>query len=78
MKLNARADAVRASLNNLRTQHEANGLGLRQDIAAAANRMDNYLGAAQEALTNDKLDQAHKNLERAEREINALEVFFGR
>ena len=78
MKLRSRADAVKSSLDNLRTQQAASGLGLRQDIVSSASRMESYLQAADRALQNNSLDSAHKSMDRAEEELNKLEAFFGR
>jgi serine/threonine-protein kinase len=78
MKLHARADAVKDSLDRLRGQNAASGLGLRQDIVASASRMDSYLQAADRALQSNTLDSARKDMNHAEEEINKLEAFFGR
>lgn len=78
MKLRARADAVRSSLDNLRPQQASQGLGLRQDIAAAASRMDSYLQESDHALQSGRLDFARKNMEHADEEITKIEAFFGR
>jgi len=78
MKLHARADAVKDSLDRLRSQNAASGLGLRQDIVASASRMDSYLQAADHALQSNTLDAARKDLDRAEDEVNKLETFFGK
>jgi hypothetical protein len=78
MKLHTRADAVKDSLDRLRGQNAASGLGVRQDIVASASRMDSYLQAADRALQNNTLDSARKDMNRAEDELNKLEAFFGR
>lgn len=78
MKLRARADAIRTSLDGLKAQQAASGLGIRQDIAAAASRMDSYLNASDRALAGQNIESAQKNMQRAEDEINKLEAFFGR
>jgi serine/threonine-protein kinase len=78
MKLHARAEAVKDSLDRLRGQNAASGLGLRQDIVASASRMESYLQAADRALQNNTLDSARKDMSHAEEELNKLEAFFGR
>ena len=78
MKLHARADAVKDSLDRLRGQNAASGLGVRQDIVASASRMESYLQAADRALQSNTLDSARKDMTRAEEELNKLEAFFGR
>ena len=78
MKLHARAEAVKDSLDRLRGQNAASGLGLRQDIVASASRMESYLQAADRALQSNTLDSARKDMNHAEEELNKLEAFFGR
>lgn len=78
MKLHARAEAVKDSLDRLRGQNAASGLGVRQDIVASASRLEGYLQAADRALQSNTLDSAHKDMNHAEEELNKLEAFFGR
>ncbi len=78
MKLQARAAAVKDSLDRLRGQNAASGLGLRQDIVASASRMESYLQAADRALQSNTLESARKDMNHAEEELNKLEAFFGR
>ena len=78
MKLNSRSQAVHASLESLRARQAAQGLSPSADITSGANRMDNYLGAAQRALQARDLENANKNMQRAEDELNKLEQKFGR
>ncbi len=78
IKLHARSDAVRSSLDRLRQQQAAEGLGLRQDIAASASRLDAYLQASDRAAQSNDLQSARRNIEHAEQEVNKLETFFGR
>jgi serine/threonine protein kinase len=77
-KLRARADAVKSSLENLRSQQAASGLGLRQDIASSASLMETYLQAAERGLRVNNLDRAKKSLDSADIEISKLESFFGK
>jgi serine/threonine protein kinase len=78
MKLHARAEAVKDSLDTLRRQQAQDGLGVRQDIASASSRLTMYLGAADSALQGSSLESARKNMARAEEELSKLEKFFGR
>jgi hypothetical protein len=78
MKLHARADAVRGSLDHLRSQQAADGLNLNPTVTAGASRMDNYLRAADQAMQSNNLDSAQKSIDRANAEISKLESFFGR
>jgi chromosome segregation ATPase len=78
MKLRARADAVKSSLDNLRQQQAASGVGLRQDIAASASRLDSYLQAVDRAIQSGNAQSARKNMEHVEEELGKLETFFGR
>jgi hypothetical protein len=76
--LSARAGAVDGSLNSLRQQQEASGYGLRGDMAAADNRLQSYLRAADQDLRSSNATSANKNLTRAEAELATLEKFLGR
>ena len=78
IQLQARAEAVKSSLDRLRQQQAANGLGLRQDISASASRMDNYLQAAGRAIQNNSARDARNNMDRADSELNRLETFLGK
>ena len=78
MKLHARSDAVRGSLENLKQQQAAAGVGLRQDMRASASRLDAYLQAADRAVQGGNPASARKNMDRAEEELSKLENFFGR
>ncbi len=78
VKLHARAEAVKDSLDNLRRQQAQDGLGIRQDIASAASRLNMYLQAADSALQSNALERARKNMVQAEEELGKLEKFFGK
>ena len=77
-KLQARADAVRSSLQRMREAQAAGGLELRQDIAAAASRLDSHMHAAEAALQNNRLDAAKSDMTHAGEDLTKLEAFFGR
>ena len=76
--LDARAGAVSASVEGLKRQQEADGLGLRQDMAAAYARMNNYLRAASADLNSGNLTAARNHMDKADKEISTLESFFGK
>jgi eukaryotic-like serine/threonine-protein kinase len=73
--LNVRADTVKGSLDALRRQQAASGLGLRADMANAAQRMEMFLSQTEKALRQRDADAAKKNLDSAEREVSKLENF---
>ncbi len=73
-----RANAIRASLQNLERQQQASGYGMRGDISASWKRMEYLLDEAQAALNANNPDRAQKNLELAEREADKLDKFLGR
>ena len=76
--LSIRMDTVKSSLDTLRTQQAASGLGLRSDMASSAQRMEYYYGQSDAALKNRDAEAAKKNLDLAEREVSKLERFLGR
>jgi TIR domain len=78
IQLQARAEAVRSSLDRLRQQQAANGLGLRHDMAASANRLEGYLQAAERAIQNNTVQAARNNIDGADGELNKLEAFLGK
>jgi eukaryotic-like serine/threonine-protein kinase len=78
VKLQARADAVKNSLNRMRESQAASGLEIRQDIAAAASRLDSHMRAAEAALQGNRLDAAKSNMAHADEDLTKLEAFFGR
>ena len=77
-QLSGRAVAVNDSLDNLRRQQGAQGLGLRGDIASAQERMKIHVGKAQAAVQNGDLENARKYAAQAEAEMEQLEKFLGR
>jgi len=76
-QLEIRASAVRASLENLQRAQSRQGLGLRSDIVATAQRMDYQLGAASDALKRNDAAAAKKALDAAQNAIGKLESFLG-
>jgi len=77
-QMSGRAAAVNDSLDNLRQQQSAQGLGLRGDMAAAQERMKIHLAKAKAALENQDLTNAKKYSDQAEADLEQLERFLGR
>jgi serine/threonine-protein kinase len=78
MLLGARVNAAQASLNRLKQEQARMGLGLRGDIAAAAQRMEFYMDEAEGAIKRGDAAAAKRHLENADRETTRLEKFLGR
>jgi serine/threonine-protein kinase len=78
IQLASREAAVKESIDRLRQEQAASGLGLRQDISAAANRMGVYMGEAENALNAGDWALCSKRADQAEKEIVLLEEFTGR
>jgi serine/threonine-protein kinase len=76
--LGVRIGTVKSSLENLRRQQAASGLGLRGDMADAAQRMDLYFAETEKALNRGDAQAAKRNLDLAEREVSKLEKFLGK
>jgi len=77
LQISSRAGAARDSIEQLRREQEADGLGLRADIAASLSRMNSYLQSANRALGVRDVAEANQSMDRAESELNKLEVFLG-
>lgn len=77
-QMRGRAAGVNDSLDNLRRQQSAQGLGLRGDMAAAQERMKIHLEKAKAALENQDLTNAKKYSDQAEADLEQLERFLGR
>ena len=78
MNLNARADAARSGVQQIRSQQQAQGLDIRGDILAAMSRMNGDLREANRALGQNDLQTANDYMDRADRETSTLESFLGR
>jgi serine/threonine-protein kinase len=78
MDLDARADAVRSGIEQLRHQQQAQGFDLRGDMVGALNRMNNSLREADRALNEGDLAAARESMDRANTEMQRLESFLGR
>ena len=76
-QLNARAAAASHSVDTLKHQQEAEGYGLRGDIAAAVERMQMNLAKGNSALKAHDLVNAQKYFDMADTEIANVEKFLG-
>jgi serine/threonine protein kinase len=76
-QLGIRAGAVRSSLAILQREQSSQGLGLRADIVATAQRMDYHLSAAEDALKRSDAAATRKSLDAAERAVSKIESFLG-
>jgi eukaryotic-like serine/threonine-protein kinase len=76
--LDARAGAVSASLEGLKRQQEADGVGLRRDMAVAYARMNAYLSSANADLQSGNITAARSHMDQADKEISTLESFLGK
>jgi hypothetical protein len=74
--LDARAAAVRLSVERLKSQREAAGGGLDEDVAAAYVRMNTYLGAEKMDLQDGDVSSARDHIEKAGYEVSVLEKIF--
>ena len=77
-QLSSRTSAVNDSLDNLRRQQSAQGLGLRGDIASTQESLKTHMAKAQSALQAQDVKSARRYLDLAEPEVEKLEKFLGR
>jgi len=75
VKLDARAGAVRSSLQNLKNAQAAGGMSLRGDMTAAESRMNHMLDGANSALRAHDAAAAEKFMQSADTELEKLEKF---
>jgi hypothetical protein len=76
-QLSSRGAAVTTGLDNLKKSQAAQGVGLRGDMAAAEQRMQNNLAKAQSAVAAGDAAQAQHYLSLAEPDVEKLEHFLG-
>jgi serine/threonine protein kinase len=76
--LDARAGAVSSSLESLKRQQEAEGVGLRRDMAVAYARMNGFLNSANAELASGNITAARNHMDQADKEISTLESFLGK
>jgi eukaryotic-like serine/threonine-protein kinase len=74
-QIGIRAGVVHTSLTKLENEQARQGLGLRGDIAATAQRMDYQLTMAEDALKRGDAAAAKKSLDAAEKAVSKLESF---
>jgi eukaryotic-like serine/threonine-protein kinase len=77
-ELDARAGAVRISVQRLKSQQEAAGDGLSQDVAGAYVRMNTYLSAEKMDLKDGDVTAARDHMDKAKLEVNMLEKMFAK
>lgn len=73
--LEARADAARSGVQQIRSQQQAQGFDLRGDILGSLNRMNSSMSEANRALNQNDLQTADSYMDRAETEVSTLEKF---
>ncbi|MBV8674040.1 MAG: serine/threonine protein kinase [Acidobacteriaceae bacterium] len=78
IQLGAEADSVRAGIQQMRNQQQAQGLDMRGDVLASLSRMNSYMSEADHALSQNDIETAEAEMERAEKEIATLKSFLGR
>jgi serine/threonine protein kinase len=76
--LAGRANSVANSLGRMEQQQGRMGVGLRTDMAAARDSMEYLMGEAKSALSAGDADEAKRNMDMAERQVEKLEEFLGR
>jgi eukaryotic-like serine/threonine-protein kinase len=76
-QLSSQASSVNESLDNLRRQQSAQGLGLRGDIVSAQELMKTHLAKAQTALQNGDAAAAKKYLDLTEGDVTRIDKFLG-
>ena len=76
-RLDARAAAVRISVQRLKAQREAAGDGLDEKTAGAYVRMNAYLSAEKSDLDDGDAGAARDHMDKAAYEVTTLEGMFG-
>ena len=77
IQLNARASAARHGVQEIRSQQEQMGLGLRGDIDSAESRLNAYLHAANDEVRTGNATAASRDMDKAEVELGTIEKFLG-
>ena len=78
IQLDAEAESVRSGIQQIRGQQQAQGLDMRGDVLASLTRMNSYLSEANGALSQNDVQAAQDEMDRAEKEISKLKTFLGR
>jgi eukaryotic-like serine/threonine-protein kinase len=76
VQLDSRASAVRVSVQRMKSQREADGDGLAENVAGAYVRMNAYLSAESVDLEDGDLTAAREHMAKAAYEVNILETLF--
>jgi serine/threonine-protein kinase len=77
-QLTGRAASVSSSVENLKRQQEAMGVGLRGDVASHLASMKVNLAKAQDAIGAGDVERAKRYTGLADRDVEALEKFLNR
>jgi len=72
-ELDARAAAARVIVKRLKSEQEAAGTGLSQEVAGAYVRMNAYLSAEKTDLGDGDVTAARDHMDKARYEVNSLE-----
>jgi len=78
IQLDAEAESIRSNIQQVRSQQQAQGLDMRGDVLASLNRMNSYMNEADRALSQNDVQGAQDEMDRAEKEISNLKTFLGR
>jgi len=78
IQLDAEAESIRSNVQQIRSQQQAQGLDLRGDVLSSLNRMNSYLNEADRSLSQNDVQGAQDEMDRAEKEISNLKTFLGR
>lgn len=73
--LEARADAARSGIQQLRSQQQAQGFDIRGDMLGSLNRMNSSMSEASRALNQNDIQTASDYMDRADKEVTTLEKF---
>jgi eukaryotic-like serine/threonine-protein kinase len=78
IQLDAEAESVKAGVQQIRSQQQAQGFDIRGDVLASLNRMTSYMNEANRSLSQNDVQGAQDEMDRAEKEISNLKTFLGR
>ena len=76
--LSSRASAASRTLKTLEARQQESGVGLRGDISAAWDRLNEALEDARTAMNNNDPGEARRALDLAERDLDRIDKFLGR
>ena len=77
-QLTGRAASVNSSVEGIRQQQAAMGVGLRGDVASHLASMQANLAKAQDAIGRGDVERAKRYTGLADRDVEALEKFLNR